>query len=154
MRAFTESQTKVLTDWVFNLRSGMFQPIQPCNQFFTTFNERCGCAIGVLGKMLNFTSRELGASITPKGSFLRFLLDDEDVQRADLLYKLTGLSAEELKCISNMFEGDDGIARHSFNQIADYIENTYLKISYPADQTTPGESQNVFRRYTCELQTD
>lgn len=121
----TESQLKMLKGWVFALRSGAYLPNESVGEFYS--GDRCGCAVGVLGMMTNQRLSALTGACTLyklMDASQRFLWN---VQAAIDFLNLVGLSSEEMFNISNMFEGFDGFARHSFSQVADYIERTHIK---------------------------
>lgn len=136
MREFTQDQRQTLTDWVFNLRSGAYQPLGPCKQFYEHGNDRCGCAVGVLGRMLNianvtlqvFTAVQIGLSgnvLERVGMTIPSIR--QILQESAKIVDKTGLTREEIRVISDMYEGFAPFAVHSFCEVADFIEKEYLK---------------------------
>ena len=114
---------ELIREWIFALRSGCYTPVERGGKFYGK-DDRCGCGVGVLGKILGLKDANVlvalcNYSIDKDG--MRNKKDYLSIKALTIRKKL-GLPKEELHKISEAYEQGA-----SFEDIADYLEAVILE---------------------------
>lgn len=126
-----EAQKKTIRLWVDGLRSGIFTPIKRSREFYDGKNDRCGCGVGVLGKILNVEKDVLNfiCGYDYRG-------DAVTRMRGQVVLVKTGIPKRVFNDISDGYE--QGM---TFSEIAGFLETKYLSDYANREEAAPVRSE-------------